>query len=129
MHMVVSTDMFGKAVNENEESFRLIGLVSSSVELSSSGAGEPVFLECGGGHGGGVSGSRARNVRLLCPRQARVRSRTVASGAPFLRHNPFHTLLKFKGVWWEKIRVLSTPTSRDVDLGYACVLVSLYFKG
>ena len=62
VHVVVSTDMFSKAVNENEQRFGLIGLVRPSVELGSSGAGEPVLFERGGGHGGGVSGSNDRNA-------------------------------------------------------------------
>ena len=63
VRVVVSTDMFGKAVNENEQRFGLIGLVRPGVELGSSGAGEPVLFERGGGHGRGVSGSRSKCSR------------------------------------------------------------------
>ena len=54
VHVVVSTDVFGEAVNENEEGFRLVSLVSSGVELSPGRTGEPTLFECSGGHDGGL---------------------------------------------------------------------------
>jgi len=63
VRVIVSTSMFSKAVDEDEQCFGLIGLVGPSVELGSSGAGEPVLFERSGGHDGGGSELRVRSGR------------------------------------------------------------------
>ena len=54
--MTVSANMFSKAVNENKERLGLIGFVGPSVELGSSGSGNPALFERGGGHDGADQG-------------------------------------------------------------------------
>ena len=74
VHVVVSTNMFSKAMNENKQGLGLIGLVGPGVELSSSGAAEPTLFERGGGHGGGELRSgqgHASGMSVpLCPRDS-----------------------------------------------------------
>ena len=59
MGVVVSTDMFSEAVNENEQRLGLISFVGPGVEIGSSGTSNPALFERSGGH------ARAGKGRVL----------------------------------------------------------------
>ena len=48
VHVVVSTNVFGKAVKENENCLRLVGFVYPGVELCPTGASKPALFKRGG---------------------------------------------------------------------------------
>lgn len=50
MCVVVSTDMFSEAVNENKQRPGLVSLVGPGVEIGSSGTSNPALLKRSGGH-------------------------------------------------------------------------------